>query len=224
MSGSVDITAANNTPPHLSTEQPPVTSSPTPNPSDLLLITSSPLEQYNPHQLVSTPSAGATSVFLGTTRHSFHDKRVLHLSYECYTAMATEQLQQLAAEMRSMWQLQRVAIVHRTGLVGIGEASVLIAASSAHRREALDAVSWCIDELKRRVVVWKKVRTSHVAMDEQLAVPLTFTISLVSMSSHTDACWCVWLLLLRRRRTRTAACGRRTASSTCPRSSSRPQT
>ena len=70
--------------------------------------------------------------------------------------MATQQLHQLATDMHTLWQLDRIAILHRTGTVAIGQASVLIAASSAHRREALDAVSWCIDELKRRVVVWKK--------------------------------------------------------------------
>ena len=141
-------------PPTLTTppKQPPTT----PNQPDFLLITDTPLESYNPHHLVSSPAAGATSLFLGTTRNTFGERRVLHLSYECYTAMANQQLQQLANDMRTLWQLDRVAIIHRTGTVAIGEASVLIAASSAHRREALDAVSWCIDELKRRVVVWKK--------------------------------------------------------------------
>ena len=71
--------------------------------------------------------------------------------------MATQQLHSLASEMRSLWpSLQRIAIIHRTGTVPVSECSVLIACSSSHRRDALDAVSWCIDELKRRVVVWKK--------------------------------------------------------------------
>jgi len=135
---------------------PTTTNTPTPDPSDFVLITDTPLEQYDAQHLVASPAAGATSIFLGTTRDNFSGRRVLHLSYECYTAMATQQLNQLATEMHTLWQLQRVAILHRTGSVAIGEASVLIAASSAHRREALDAVSWCIDELKRRVVVWKK--------------------------------------------------------------------
>ena len=161
MSGSVLVdsavnTASQTTPPHPTSQQQPPRLKPAASASDLLLITSEPLEQYNPYQLVSSPAAGATSVFIGHTRSTCNERRVVHLSYECYTAMAAEQLQQLATEMRGLWQLQRVAILHRTGVVAIGEASVLIAASSAHRRDALDAVAWCIDELKRRVVVWKK--------------------------------------------------------------------
>ena len=75
----------------------------TANPSDFLLITDKPLESYNPQQLVASPATGATSIFLGTTRDHFGERRVLHLSYECYTAMATQQLQQLANEMRTLW-------------------------------------------------------------------------------------------------------------------------
>ena len=161
MSGSVLVDSAANTAsqptlPQPDSEQQPSLSKPAANPSDLLLITSEPLEQYNPYQLVSSPAAGATSVFIGHTRSMCNERRVVHLSYECYAAMAAEQLRQLAADMRALWQLQRVAVLHRTGVVSVGEASVLIAASSAHRRDALDAVAWCIDELKRRVVVWKK--------------------------------------------------------------------
>lgn len=147
------------TPPTITTQdQPPATTSTTatPNPLDTLLITASPLESYNSQHLVASPAAGAISVFVGITRNNFEGRSVLHLSYECYEAMAVKQLQQLACDMRAMWTLQRVAIIHRTGAVAIGEASVLIAASSAHRREALDAVSWCIDELKRKVTIWKR--------------------------------------------------------------------
>ena len=155
---STTMTTADTSPPTLMiVDKPPATTTTSFNPStDFLLITDTPLESYNPQHLVASPASGATAVFVGTTRDNFNGRRVVQLSYECYTAMATQQLQTLATEMHTLWQLERVAILHRTGCVEIGEASVLIAASSAHRREALDAVSWCIDELKRRVVVWKK--------------------------------------------------------------------
>ena len=130
-------------------------SSPSPS-SDFVLITAQPLESYNALQLVGDANAGGVSVFLGTTRSTFEGRRVVRLEYECYHTMAEKELRALCSDMRQMWQLTRIAVLHRTGDVGIGQCSVLIAASSPHRRDCLDAVSWCIDELKRRVPIWKR--------------------------------------------------------------------
>lgn len=124
-----------------------------------MLLTAEPLEQskYSVSALVGCPSAGALSSFLGVTRDSFQGKRVLRLEYESYDAMAIKQMHGLCAGIRARWpSVARCAILHRTGVVGVGEASVLIAVSSPHRRESLEAVAWCIDELKRVLCVWKK--------------------------------------------------------------------
>jgi molybdopterin synthase catalytic subunit len=82
---------------------------------------------------------------------------VLSLSYECYDALAYKVLLTICAEMREKFrQLFHIAIVHRIGALAVGEASVIVAVSSIHRSESLSAVRYAIDELKRRVPIWKK--------------------------------------------------------------------
>lgn len=84
-------------------------------------------------------------------------KRVLRLDYEAYTPMAILHLQRLAQNARSKYpSLIKIAIAHRIGVVPIAEESVIIVASSPHRREALEATGWMIDELKATVPIWKK--------------------------------------------------------------------
>lgn len=105
---------------------------------DFLLLTADPLEQYSAQKLVGTADSGAISSFIGTTRNTFKEKEVVRLEYECYDTMAIETMKLLCQQIREKWDVKKIAILHRTGVVGIGEASVLIAVSSAHRREALE--------------------------------------------------------------------------------------
>ncbi|KAJ2955214.1 hypothetical protein NQZ79_g8754 [Umbelopsis isabellina] len=107
-------------------------------------------------QLVASDSAGAISTFSGTTRDNFNGKQVLKLEYEGYGPMAEKILREIAEETRSKWEIQHVLVYHRLNEVPIGEASVIIAVSSAHRREAMRAVEYLIDELKIRCPIWKK--------------------------------------------------------------------
>jgi molybdopterin synthase catalytic subunit len=76
--------------------------------------------------------------------------------YEAYQPMAEREMEGICAKIRERWAVRHIAMAHRTGVVPIGEASVEIAVSSAHRREALEAVQFAIDELKTRVPIWKK--------------------------------------------------------------------
>jgi molybdopterin synthase catalytic subunit len=124
-------------------------------------VTHEPLEQYSATQLVGDAGAGAIATFLGTTRDNFDGKRVLRLEYEAYAPMAHRQLDRLCARIEAkrggrFGALTAVAILHRTGVVRVGEASVFIAVSSEHRAAALAAVHWLINELKARVPIWKK--------------------------------------------------------------------
>jgi molybdopterin synthase catalytic subunit len=100
------------------------------------------------------PSCGAVSAFVGVTRDFFGDKKVTHLFYECYEAMAKSEMLKICQEVDK--QVLGIAICHRVGLVPIGEASVVIVAVSSHRKAAIDAVSNAIDLLKARVPIWKK--------------------------------------------------------------------
>ncbi|XP_077494864.1 molybdopterin synthase catalytic subunit-like [Amblyomma americanum] len=105
---------------------------------------------------VGSPDCGAISVFLGTTRNHFEGKAVRMLSYEAYAPMAKREMLGICEGVRERWTVKNIAVVHRLGDVPLCEASVLIAVSSEHRQEGLDAVKYAIDELKRRVPIWKK--------------------------------------------------------------------
>jgi molybdopterin synthase catalytic subunit len=105
---------------------------------------------------VSSPAAGAAVLFLGTTRELTGGRRTLWLDYDCYAEMAQRKLAELEAQARARWPLVECAIVHRLGRVDIGEASVAIAVSSAHRRAAFEAGQWLIDTLKEVVPIWKQ--------------------------------------------------------------------
>ena len=105
---------------------------------------------------VADPSAGATVTFLGTTRNGNAGRRVLRLEYEAYEPMALSEMRKLAREAGERFKIVRIAIQHRIGFVDIGETSVAIAVSAAHRAEAFDACRFAIDRLKEVVPVWKK--------------------------------------------------------------------
>jgi molybdopterin synthase catalytic subunit len=94
-------------------------------------------------------------LFLGTTREITADRRTTSLDYECYPEMAERKLAELEAEARSRWPILECTIVHRLGRVEIGEASVAVAVSSAHRQAAFEAGQWLIDTLKQVVPIWK---------------------------------------------------------------------
>ena len=106
---------------------------------------------------VRTDACGAVVTFLGVVRAtSAGDERPVDgLMYEAYPAMALAEMQTIAHEARTQFDVD-VAIVHRTGALALGEASVGIAAASAHRGVAFDACEFVIDQLKLRVPVWKK--------------------------------------------------------------------
>jgi molybdopterin synthase catalytic subunit/molybdopterin converting factor small subunit len=105
---------------------------------------------------VRSEAAGAIATFIGTTRVHSRDRTVRHLDYEAYEEMAEQVMAKIAAELKERYDLCEIAIHHRTGLVEIGEASVVIAVSAPHRQDALAACKDAIDTLKERVPLWKK--------------------------------------------------------------------
>jgi molybdopterin synthase catalytic subunit len=105
---------------------------------------------------VRDPGAGATVTFLGTTRNENAGRDVIRLEYEAYARMAAAEMRRLGEQAARRWPLRRVAIVHRIGVVPVGEASVGIAVSAGHRAEAFAACHWLIDRLKEIVPIWKR--------------------------------------------------------------------
>jgi MoaE-MoaD fusion protein len=105
---------------------------------------------------VRSDEAGAIATFVGTTRVHSRDRTVDRLEYEAYAGMAEKVMAEIADELKSRYDLCEIAMHHRTGTVEIGEASVVIAVSAAHRQDALSACRDAIDTLKERVPLWKK--------------------------------------------------------------------
>ncbi len=101
-------------------------------------------------------SAGAVNVFIGTVRNHSFDKGVVQLEYEAYDSMAIKKMQELVQDASKQWPIEKAAIVHRKGMLQIGEVAVVIAIACPHRGEAFAACQWIIDNLKKVVPIWKK--------------------------------------------------------------------
>jgi MoaE-MoaD fusion protein len=99
---------------------------------------------------------GAVVVFDGIVRNHSGRRRTLYLDYEAYEEMALLQMRELGAQASSRFGVRQVTLVHRLGRLEIGETSVLIIVSSAHRAQAFDACRWVIDTLKQTVPIWKR--------------------------------------------------------------------
>ncbi len=104
---------------------------------------------------VLTPAEGALSLFVGTVRNENGGRPVDGIEYNAYAPMAERELALLADEACAQFGTEHVVIEHRTGFLALGEASVAIAVAHAHRAPALNAARWIIEELKRRVPIWK---------------------------------------------------------------------
>lgn len=122
----------------------------------MVALTDEPIDSQAILEQVQSPRAGAVVLFLGTTRELTAGRRTQSLDYECYPEMAAKKLAELESEARRRWELVECVIVHRLGHLEIGEASVAVAVSSAHRRAAFEAGQWLIDTLKQTVPIWKK--------------------------------------------------------------------
>jgi MoaE-MoaD fusion protein len=105
---------------------------------------------------IKRPHDGAAVVFEGVVRNHSRGRRTLHLEYEAYEEMALKQMEALAEQALGQFSISDLALVHRLGRLQIGETSVVMVVTSAHRAAAFDACRWLIDTLKRTVPIWKK--------------------------------------------------------------------
>ena len=120
------------------------------------LISAQPLNVATVIAEAASDDAGAVASFVGTVRRHSRGRTVLYLEYEAFEEMAEPMLRALADELTTKHGLTKVAIHHRVGRVEIGEPSVVIAVSAAHRAAALDACREAIDTLKETIPLWKK--------------------------------------------------------------------
>ncbi len=105
---------------------------------------------------MKTPEDGAVVVFEGIVRNNSKGRKTLYLEYEAYEPMALRKMEELVAESKSKFPIDRIGINHRLGRMEIGETSVAIIVTSAHRRAAFEACRYAIDRLKQIVPIWKK--------------------------------------------------------------------
>jgi len=119
-------------------------------------LSEEPLSVDDAVREVASPEAGAIATFVGTTRSHARGREVVRLEYEAYEGMAEAEMERIAAELRERYALVEIAIHHRVGVVDVGETSVVIAVSAAHRSDALSACRDAIDTLKATVPLWKK--------------------------------------------------------------------
>lgn len=120
------------------------------------LLSEEPLSLERVVDEVASDDAGAIATFVGTTRARSRGRDVVRLEYEAYEGMAEAEMERIAASLKERHDLTGVAIHHRVGRVEIGETSVVIAISAAHRGAALAACAEAIDTLKQSVPLWKK--------------------------------------------------------------------
>jgi molybdopterin synthase catalytic subunit len=121
----------------------------------LVRITSSPLDASEALAFVATPGAGGTVLFAGTVRDHSDAGAVSGLEYEAWEERATAALRDIGEELLD-GPVERVALLHRVGDLEVGEVSVLVCCSAAHRGEAFDAARQGIERIKREVPIWKK--------------------------------------------------------------------
>jgi molybdopterin synthase catalytic subunit len=124
---------------------------------DVFAVVEHPLSPDEIAARVDDPGAGGIVIFSGVVRNETGGRPVKYLEYEAHAPMAEAKLREIGAAIRGRWPgVKRVAMLHRIGRLEIGESSVLIAVSAAHRGDAFEACRYAIDTLKQTVPVWKK--------------------------------------------------------------------
>lgn len=121
-----------------------------------VMITADPIDIAAAHARANDERAGAQAAFTGTVRNATRGQEVVRLEYEAYEEMAVEELERIARQAAADHELLAVEIVHRTGTVLPGAASVVIVSTSRHRPSALAATQWIIEQLKVSVPIWKR--------------------------------------------------------------------
>ena len=119
-------------------------------------ILSTPIDVSYCINKVMSPNTGGIDVFLGTVRNTTKGNAVVQLEFEAYERMALAEMQKIASEAMSKWQLNAVVIHHRTGTLVVGDVPVVIAVGAPHRAAAFEACRYAIDTLKQTVPIWKK--------------------------------------------------------------------
>lgn len=131
----------------------------------LIKISDKELDLPTIHSFLTTPRVGGIDIFIGTTRQWTNEKETTLLEYECYPEMAKKVIKEIIGQALSKWSLERVCVFHRTGIVPVAEASVMIGVGAAHRDAAFAGCRFLIDTLKEQVPIWKKENYADGTME-----------------------------------------------------------
>ncbi len=124
--------------------------------AELFLVTSEALEPQRLTDAVRADESGAVTLFYGVARNNNEGRAVRALEYEAHDTLAEKKLREVGDEVLKRFDITGIGVHHRTGHIEIGETSLLVAVSSAHRREAFEACQFAVDRIKETVPIWKK--------------------------------------------------------------------
>lgn len=122
----------------------------------MIEITDKKIDVQKVIDATKSPDCGAVSVFIGAVRNHSKNKDVNALEYEVYGGMAEKMIKRIIDEIKSKWDVNKIAVSHRIGKIDVGEITVAIAVSSPHRKDSIPACQYAIDRLKEIVPIWKK--------------------------------------------------------------------
>lgn len=124
----------------------------------MIALTADPIDFSSAYHYLQTDEAGAIYFFFGVVRNNTQQRDVQQLDYEAYGPMAIREMQKIADEACRRWNVLRYVVIHRTGVLRIGEMAVLIGVATPHRDAAFEATRYIIDTIKQTVPIWKKER------------------------------------------------------------------
>jgi molybdopterin synthase catalytic subunit len=122
----------------------------------MIEITNNSIDTQKIIKAAESNEAGALNVFIGTVRSKTSGKQVVRLEYEAYEPMAKKEIEKIIDMATTKWSIKSSAVSHRVGTLAIGEVAVVVALSTAHRKESFEACQFIIDSLKQTVPIWKK--------------------------------------------------------------------
>ncbi len=125
----------------------------------MISITKDVIEQLKILDQIKDDSSGAVVFFTGSVRNYNSKGKVEGIFYEAYEEMVEENLNKIEKEIFENWNIKKFIAIHRIGYLKVGEISVIVGVSSEHRKEAFEACSYGIDNIKKRCPIWKKEKT-----------------------------------------------------------------
>lgn len=135
----------------------------------MVAVTSNPINVTQLYEDVCTPESGGIDIFVGTVRNHSNGSSVQSIEYTAYLPMAEKQMTLIEQEIRKQWDVHEVVLVHRIGVLEVGDVAVVTAVSATHRKEAFEACRYAIDRIKSIVPIWKKeiTRDGMILVEDQ---------------------------------------------------------